>query len=138
MEEKEEKFQQRLEAERKLNRMKTLDEKIGRNQKVVDELAQKIEKLRTDQRLQDLEKEKAYLTSTSNYLTEKKENVKKEVEDLKLQAKNLKDTHGGLIAEKREFRDSLLKELEELKDGAGMSHASYLKNRHFRNHFLEQ
>lgn len=118
--EKGEKVQQKLELEQKLDRMKLIDEKITKKRKAIDELSQKIENLPADERLQKLEKKRAYLISTNNYLTEKFENINKQVDDLKLQAKDMKESLEKSIKEKQGLRDDLVRELEELKRGAGM------------------
>lgn len=118
--EKGEKVQQKLELKQKLDRMKLIDEKITKKRKAIDELSQKIENLPADERLQKLEKKRAYLISTNNYLTEKFENINKQVDDLKLQAKDMKESLEKSIKEKQGLRDDLVRELEELKRGAGM------------------
>ncbi|XP_018572208.1 uncharacterized protein PFB0765w-like [Anoplophora glabripennis] len=104
-----------------LDKIRPLDEKIAKKQKAIEELSRKIEGLSTDNRIVEMEKQKAYLISSTDYLTEKYENVKKQYDDAEIESKKMKEIQSSkvkTIKEKQEIRDNLQKELRELESSA--------------------
>nr|CAH7754796.1 unnamed protein product [Callosobruchus chinensis] len=104
-----------IEREFKSRKVRDLDESIELQNRKVDELDQKIAALELDDTLEKMEKEKAYLEASKNYLEQKFDKTKTEEDSLSNLVENLRKDNTG-VKEKIAEKEAELSKIKAAKD----------------------